>query len=133
LTAPPGLGLPKEARLLKRREYLRLKGARAASKAFVGDFTVVCAPNGLVRNRLGVTATRKSGGAVERNRLKREAREFFRLRSPSWPQGLDVLFIARAGPRRAPSLHLLHGGEEERRLVKALRRSLAASRQGRPQ
>ncbi|MDR3154383.1 MAG: ribonuclease P protein component [Deltaproteobacteria bacterium] len=122
-----GLSLPKSARLLKRRDYLRLKGARHASKTGLGDFLVVCAPNGLNRNRLGVTATRRSGCAVARNRLKREAREFFRLRQASWPQGLDILFIAGHAPRKAPSLHAFAGGEAERRLVKALRRSLSLS------
>ncbi|MDR1039269.1 MAG: ribonuclease P protein component [Deltaproteobacteria bacterium] len=135
MTARPtgrGFALPKESRLLKRREYLRLKGARGASKAGLGDFTVVCAPNGLGRNRLGITATRKSGNAVARNRLKREAREFFRLRSPFWPQGLDVLFLARPGPRKGPPLSELHLGEAEAGLVKALRRSLASAAPGRP-
>jgi ribonuclease P protein component len=93
---------------------------------------VVCAPNGLGRNRLGVTATKKTGCSVVRSRLKREAREYFRLRNPCWPQGLDVLFVARPGSRQWPPLHELHGGDAEKRLVKALRRSLELASPGRP-
>ncbi|MDR2612485.1 MAG: ribonuclease P protein component [Deltaproteobacteria bacterium] len=136
MTAHPGgsgFGLPKDLRLRKRREFLRIKGARHTSRVSLGNFTVVCAPNGLARNRLGVTATRKAGKSVERNRLKREAREFFRLRQPFWPQGLDILFLARNPPRAEPPLHALAPGEGERRLVKALRRSLSeAARQPAP-
>jgi ribonuclease P protein component len=35
-------------------------------------------PNSLGRPRLGITATRKVGSAVVRNRLKRRAREIYR-------------------------------------------------------
>jgi RNase P protein component len=109
-----------------------MRGAQHASVSRLGNFTVVCAPNALDRNRLGVTATRKTGDAVTRNRFKREAREFFRLRSPGWPQGLDLLFIARVPPWGDPPLHALMGGDGERRLVKALRRSLELASKGGP-
>jgi ribonuclease P protein component len=58
------------------------------------DFFVVAKPNGLAFNRLGVTATKKVGKSVVRNRFKRLAREFFRLNQASWPSGFDLLFIA---------------------------------------
>jgi ribonuclease P protein component len=45
--------------------------------------------------RLGIAATRKLGGAVERNRAKRLIRELFRL-NPA-PPGLDIVVV----PRRA--------------------------------
>jgi ribonuclease P protein component len=43
--------------------------------------------------RLGIAATRKIGGAVERNRAKRVIREIFR-RHPA-PRGLDIVVIPR--------------------------------------
>jgi ribonuclease P protein component len=46
-------------------------------------------------SRLGIAATRKLGGAVERNRAKRLVRELFRL-NPA-PPGYDIVVV----PRRA--------------------------------
>lgn len=54
----------------------------------------------LSRNRLGVTragitATKKVGGAVQRNRAKRIIRAAWRELLPTAPQGLDLIFVAR--------------------------------------
>lgn len=45
--------------------------------------------------RVGVTASRKLGGAVARNRVKRLVREVFRRHRLLFPTGLDVVFIAK--------------------------------------
>ena len=45
--------------------------------------------------RVGVTASRKLGGAVRRNRVKRLVREAFRRHTLLFPGGLDVVFIAK--------------------------------------
>jgi ribonuclease P protein component len=45
--------------------------------------------------RVGVTASRKVGGAVRRNRVKRLVREAFRRHKLLFPAGLDVVFIAK--------------------------------------
>jgi ribonuclease P protein component len=70
--------LPKEARLRKRAEFLRVyeKGTRIDGRYM----TVFILPNSLGRHRAGITATRKAiGKANERNRAKRLLRESFRL------------------------------------------------------
>jgi ribonuclease P protein component len=90
--APPGQGpqainspallsfrLPKEARLAKRAEFLKVynEGTR-----FEGRFmTVFILPSEREIHRLGVTATKKAIGnkAHDRNRAKRLLRESFRL------------------------------------------------------
>lgn len=47
--------------------------------------------------RLGLSVSKKVGGAVERNRVKRVLRERFAEIAPSLPRGIDVVVIARPG------------------------------------
>ncbi len=73
-----GLDLPKEARLLKRTEFLRVyeQGMRIEGRFM----TVFVLPSRHARHRVGVTATKKAiGKSHERNRCKRLLRESFRL------------------------------------------------------
>lgn len=83
---------PKTARLRKRPEFLRL--ASAEHKSSVRGFLVVWSENNLQIARLGITASKKTGCAVVRNRVKRYLREFFRHnRLDMLP--VDVNVIAR--------------------------------------
>ena len=50
--------------------------------------------------RLGVTAGRKVGPAVQRNRVKRLVREVFRRNHGLFPQQCDVVLVARPGADR---------------------------------
>jgi ribonuclease P protein component len=50
-----------------------------------------------VEVRLGVSAGRKVGGAVERNRAKRALREAFWALGDRLPAGHDFVLVARAG------------------------------------
>ena len=77
--------LPKEKRLAKRREFLRVyeAGRKLFSRYSVLFFTA----NGLPYSRVGITATKKSGKANVRNRLKRWTREVYRRQRE--PLGLD--------------------------------------------
>lgn len=43
--------------------------------------------------RLGVTVSRRIGGAVARNRMKRQLREHFRLNVDRIPEGLDLVIV----------------------------------------
>jgi ribonuclease P protein component len=45
--------------------------------------------------RLGVTASRKIGNAVVRNRAKRLVRDAFRATAELWPPGVDLVVIVR--------------------------------------
>jgi len=47
--------------------------------------------------RLGVSVSRRVGGAVVRNRWKRVLREVFRRGRSDLPPGLDLVVIARRG------------------------------------
>lgn len=72
---------PKEARLLKRGEFLRMgKGQRRVGSLLCVD----CRPAG--KARLGITASSRYGDAHERNRFKRLVREAFRTNQHLLPK-----------------------------------------------
>ena len=71
-------------------------GQRAASGAFVVLVSErSSAGREPARCRLGITVSRKVGGAVVRNRVKRRIREWFRVERGSLGSGVDWVVIAR--------------------------------------
>lgn len=70
-------------------------------------FTVLARTNQLEWGRLGMAIARKQvRQAVDRNRLKRLARESFRLNQQQI-SGFDCIVLARKGVTEAPNEHLL--------------------------
>jgi ribonuclease P protein component len=51
--------------------------------------------NGLPHSRTGFSVSRKYGGAVQRNRLRRLLREAYRLEKAGLPVGIDIVVIPR--------------------------------------
>jgi ribonuclease P protein component len=64
-------------------------------------FTLLVLPNGRGAARLGIVASRKIGGAVERNRANRLVRELFR-HLPGRRLGVDAVVIPRRELLDAP-------------------------------
>jgi ribonuclease P protein component len=91
-------GLPSNRRIHKRREFLAVQetGWRVSLPSLL---LLVCARADDLPARLGITATRKFGGAVSRNRAKRLIREAFRLSPDVVPNGMDVVVIPKANAR----------------------------------
>lgn len=77
------------------REFQRVYRRRCVAS---DDLLVVhLCENELEYSRLGLSVSRKVGGAVVRNRWKRWLREAFRLRRLEFPVGVDLVVSPRAG------------------------------------
>lgn len=65
--------------------------------SFVTPFVIVyMRPNRLGKNRLGITAGKKIGNAVNRNRAKRIIRAAYQELEQELPVGMDFVIVARA-------------------------------------
>ena len=78
-------------RIRRRAEFQRVyeEGVRVHSRTL----TLFLLPSGGATGRLGVAATKKLGGAVERNRAKRLIREVFRRNKVA--PGFDVVIVPK--------------------------------------
>jgi ribonuclease P protein component len=79
--------------LKKNNEFKRVysKGKYAASAFLV----IYVLPNRLDQVRLGITASKKVGNAVKRNRMRRLIRENLRLLNDRLIRGIDIVIVAR--------------------------------------
>jgi ribonuclease P protein component len=83
----------KADRILKRHEFIALSksGRKIQNECFIAVF----APGQQGHSRLGITVTKKVGGAFKRNRIKRFVREFFRLNRQFLSGEWDINIIAK--------------------------------------
>jgi ribonuclease P protein component len=90
---------PKANRLLKRNEFRRAydEGRKVQAKYFIA-FVL---PNQFEQTRLGITATRKFGKSVARNRARRLVREVFRRNRWLVPGGLDIVINVKGSLQEA--------------------------------
>lgn len=66
-------------------------------------FVLLTSDNSVKTSRLGVTVSRKIGNAVQRNRIKRLIREFFRKNRYLYPDLMDYSVIAKRNVSRLSS------------------------------
>src|ERR1700678_4313640 len=83
-----------------RHEHLRrpaeFKQVYDRRRSTADDWLIVYVrENGLPHLRLGMSVSRKFGGAVRRNRARRLYREAFRLTTHEMPAGFDLILIPR--------------------------------------
>lgn len=80
--------------LKKNYEFLKAykKGKFYAAKHLI----LYAVPNSAGKNRLGITAGKKVGGSVQRNRIKRLIRENYRYYEKFIKDGFDLVFVARS-------------------------------------
>ena len=73
--------------------FRRLYGTPAQSNRFLALYA---RKNRLGQNRVGITVSKKLGGAVVRNRVRRRLREIYRLHEDCFLPGFDIVVVARS-------------------------------------
>ena len=61
-----------------------------------GLLVLYARPNRTGKNRIGITASKKLGKAVVRNRVRRRLREVYRLNEEKFQPGWDIVVVARS-------------------------------------
>ena len=115
---------PASQRVRKRPEFQEIQrsGRRVTTPGFVIILRARADGAGV---RLGVTASRRVGGSVVRNRAKRLVREAFRATRDLWDEGLDLVVVVR---KAQPDLGLGGVVAEWRHAAAALRRRAEQAR-----
>ena len=72
--------------------FRRLYGTPGQANGFL---VLYARKNRLHQNRVGITVSKKLGGAVVRNRVRRRLREVYRLNESRFLPGYDIVVVAR--------------------------------------
>ena len=83
----------KADRILNRAEFVQL--SKTGTKLQNRHFIAIYLPGRFDRSRLGITVSRRVGKAVTRNRIKRFAREYFRLNRQEMTGNWDINLIVK--------------------------------------
>jgi len=86
------LTFPRSVRVRSRADYLKVQ--RSGRKVGGRYLIILSMDNNLPASRFGITVSRKTGNAVNRNRIKRRIRELQRLNRSSIVPGKDIVVIA---------------------------------------
>jgi len=90
---------PNSETLKKNRDFqcVYKKGKSYANRYLV----LYVKENGLGKNRLGISVSKKVGNSVIRHRITRLVRESYRLHEDMFNSGLDMVVIARVNAKEA--------------------------------
>jgi ribonuclease P protein component len=123
VAAPPRARLRPSERLVRGADFRKAfrQGIRLDGPLFV----LVASMNGKAISRIGLAASRKMGGAVERNRAKRLLRETFR--HCKLLAGFDLVLIPKAEILTRTQLEVMNEYRDRLR-----RLASRAARRGRP-
>ena len=105
--------LPAPERLRRNTEFQRIYRQGATYSEGMVVLHLLRLPDADVR-QAGFSVSKKLGGAVVRNRVKRRLRDAYRLVLPQLPRGYQLVFTARRGAAEA----------DYEQLAQAVRRAL---------
>lgn len=90
----PGLGFPRECRLVRRADFdaVYRQGRKRAGR----EFAVFLRANGLAQSRFGWSIKKALGPAARRNRIRRRLREIVRLHRRKIAAGWDIVIHPRS-------------------------------------
>ena len=91
-------GLSRAERVRRRKEFVT--AYRRGVRRETAHFRIAIVPNDCALRRIGLTVSKKTGNAVQRNRIKRHLREYFRLHKDALPPARDYVITAKQGAQR---------------------------------
>jgi ribonuclease P protein component len=97
---PPRLRFPKKARLAESSEFAKV---RTEGKAQHGKHMLLGVLGGIgdTPTRVGFVTSRKVGGAVTRNLIRRRLREIVRIVRPELKPGFWIVIVAKPNSAKA--------------------------------
>ena len=85
----------RKERIKKRTDFLAVY--KNGQNFETRHFRVTVIKNNKDFRRLGLSVSKKTGGAVQRNYVKRRLREYFRLNKELFPVNSDIIITAKYG------------------------------------
>ena len=116
----PDATFPPAMRIRKRTEFERVYALK--TKAADGVLLLFAAKRSELTTRIGLSVSKKHGGAIIRNQLKRLLREAFRLEQHQLPPTLDLIAIPLSAERASLAAYRQSLVHLARRLAKRLDR-----------
>ena len=84
------------------KNYNEFKKVYDNDKSYANKYLVMyIKENGLERNRIGISVSKKVGNSVVRHRVTRLIRESYRLHESVFNSGLDIVVVARSAAAQA--------------------------------